>query len=129
MIDATVGDSITVDELEASRGAGPGVVIAGIPIPEGANVGLMVPSANRDEEIWGRTTDVFDILRPKRANAAFGFGRHFCVGHQLARVQMRTGLRGSLERLPGLRLDPTNLPVFSGWEYRGPTTLQVRWDA
>ena len=82
MIDATVGDSITVDELEASRGAGPGVVIAGIPIPEGANVGLMVPSANRDEEIWGRTADVFDIL-----------------------------------------------PVFSGWEYRGPTTLQVRWDA
>ena len=112
-----------------SRGAGPGVVIAGIAIPEGANVGLMVPSANRDEEVWGRTADVFDILRPKHANAAFGFGRHFCVGHQLARVQMRTGLRRLLERLPGLRLDPERPPVFSGWEYRGPMTLQVRWNA
>ena len=112
-----------------SRGAGPGVVIAGIAIPEGANVGLMVPSANRDEEVWGRTADVFDILRPKHANAAFGFGRHFCVGHQLARMQMRTGLRRLLERLPGLRLDPERPPVFSGWEYRGPTALQVRWDA
>ncbi len=112
-----------------SRGAGPGVIIAGVRIPEGANVGLMVPSANRDEQIWGRTADVFDILRPKHASAAFGFGRHFCVGHQLARVQMRTGLRRLLERLPGLRLDPDRPPVFSGWEYRGPTALQVRWDA
>ena len=112
-----------------SRGAGSGVVIAGVPIPEGANVGLMVPSANRDEAIWGPTGDVFDVFRPRHANAAFGFGRHFCVGHQLARMQMRTGLRRLLERLPGLRLDPERPPVFAGWEYRGPTALQVRWDA
>jgi cytochrome P450 len=112
-----------------SRGAGPGAIVAGVQIPEGANVGLMVPSANRDEAIWGPTADVYDLFRPRHANAGFGFGRHFCVGHQLARVQMRTGLRRLLQRLPGLRLDPRRSPVFSGWEYRGPAALPVRWDA
>jgi cytochrome P450 len=110
------------------RGAGPGAIIAGVEIPEGANVGLMVPSANRDEEVWGPTAGDFDIFRPRHANAAFGFGRHFCVGHQLARVQMRTGLRKLLERLPGLRLSGDRPPAFSGWEYRGPVELDVVWN-
>ena len=111
------------------RGAGPAVIVAGVEIPQGANVGLMVPSANRDEEVWGPTADDFDVFRPRHANAAFGFGQHFCVGHQLARVQMRAGLRKLLERLPGLRLSNDRPPVFSGWEYRGPSALHVVWNA
>jgi cytochrome P450 len=111
------------------RCAGPDAVVDGVAIPEGAPVGLMVPSANRDEDVWGPTADVYDLFRPRHANAAFGFGPHFCVGHQLARVQMRTGLRRLLERLPGLRAHPDRAPAFSGWEYRGPAELWVTWDA
>jgi len=111
------------------RCAGPDAVVDGVAIPEGAPVGLMVPSANRDEDVWGPTADVYDLFRPRHANAAFGFGPHFCVGHQLARVQMRTGLRRLLDRLPGLRSHPDRAPVFSGWEYRGPAELWVTWDA
>ncbi len=111
------------------RCAGPDVVFDGVEIPEGAPVGLMVPSANRDPEVWGPTADAYDPFRPRHANAAFGFGPHFCVGHQLARVQMRTGLRRLLDRLPGLRAHPDRAPVFSGWEYRGPAELWVTWDA
>lgn len=111
------------------RAAERGAVLAGIEIPEGAPVGLIVQSANRDEEVWGPTADRFDLFRPKHANAAFGFGTHFCVGHQLARVQMRTGLGHLLDRLPALRPDPDRPPRFGGWEYRGPTELHVRWDA
>lgn len=109
------------------RVAGHGATLAGFTIPRGQAVGLVVPSANRDEEVWGETADVFDVRRTRHANAAFGFGPHFCVGHQLARVQMRTGLRLLLERFPALRLDPAHPPVFSGWEYRGPMHLHVLW--
>ena len=109
------------------RVAGHDATIAGVTIPPGEGVGLMIPSANRDETIWGDDADTFDIHRAKHANAAFGFGPHFCVGHQLARIQMRTGLQLLLERFPSLHLDPNRSPVFSGWEYRGPATLPVRW--
>jgi cytochrome P450 len=88
----------------------------------------MVPSANRDEDAFGPTADRFDPFRPRHAHAAFGFGAHFCVGHHLARIQMRTGLRLLFERLPNLRLDSGREPVFRGWEYRGPQSLDVRWD-
>jgi cytochrome P450 len=110
------------------RAAGPDVEIAGVAIPEGDGVGIMVPSANRDPEAFGPTADRFDLDRPRHAHAAFGYGRHFCVGHHLARLQMRTGIRVLFERLLQLRLDPTREPVFRGWEYRGPASLPVRWD-
>ncbi|HEX6844046.1 MAG TPA: cytochrome P450 [Actinomycetota bacterium] len=109
------------------RAAGPGVAIAGVEIPEGEPVGIMIPSANRDEEVFGPTADRFDLARARHAHAAFGFGGHFCVGHHLARIQMRTGIRLLFERLPNLRLDGS--PRFRGWEYRGPASLPVRWDA
>lgn len=109
------------------RVAGHDATIAGVTIPPGEGVGLMIPSANRDETVWGGDADAFDIRRSKHANAAFGFGPHFCVGHQLARIQMRTGLQLLLERFPRLRLDPERPPVFRGWEYRGPATLPSRW--
>jgi cytochrome P450 len=109
------------------RAAGPGVAVAGVEIPEGEAVGLIIPSANRDEDVWGPTADAYDLFRSRHANAAFGFGPHFCVGHQLARLQMRIGLRLLVERLPGLHLDPGAEVVFRGWEYRGPTSLHAGW--
>ncbi len=109
------------------RAAGPGVSVAGVEIPEGEAVGIMVPSANRDGSVFGPTADRFDMARPRHAHAAFGFGSHFCVGHHLARIQMRTGLWSLIEHLPGLRLDEEQPPVFGGWEYRGPASMYVRW--
>ena len=89
----------------------------------------MVPSANRDEEEWGPTADRFDLFRPRHPHAGFGFGPHFCVGHYLARWQVRTGIRMLFDRLPTLRLDEDRPTRFSGWEYRGPGELPVRWEA
>lgn len=109
------------------RAAGHGASVAGVEIPEGQAVGLIIPSANRDRNVWGPTADRYDLFRARHANAAFGFGPHFCVGHQLARVQMRMGVRLLAERLPGLHLDPQRPPVFRGWEYRGPASLHARW--
>lgn len=109
--------------------AASGAELAGVHIPEGDNVAFMVPSANRDEEVWGPTADDFDLFRPRHPHAAFGFGPHFCVGHYLARIQMRTGIRLLFERLPDLRLDVDRPPRLRGWEYRSPDALHVRWHA
>lgn len=110
------------------RVAGSGACVRGVEIPVGAKVGLMVQSANRDKDVWGSSADLFDVFRPVRANAVFGFGSHNCVGQHLAKIQMRTGLCRVLARLPGLQLDTERPPRFFGWEYRGPTELHVRWD-
>jgi cytochrome P450 len=111
-----------------ARVAGRGATLAGIDLPDGSGVALIVPSANRDEAVWGPTADLFDMFRSKHAHTAFGFGPHVCVGLYLARLQMRTGIRLLFARAPGLRLDEDHPTVFSGWEYRGPATLPVRWD-
>ena len=102
------------------------VELGGVTVPAGANLGLLVSSANRDEGVWGETADSFDLFRPRRNHAAFGFGSHFCSGHHFSRVQMRIALTRLLERFPGLQLDPERPPVFDGWEFRAPQHLHVR---
>jgi cytochrome P450 len=112
-----------------TRRAKTDVEIDGVAVPAGANLGALVSSANRDEAVWGPTADVFDIGRPRRNHAAFGFGPHFCSGHHFSRVLMRIAVQRLFERLPGLRLDPGSPPVFTGWEFRAPRNLDVLWDA
>ncbi len=103
--------------------------LGGSTLPTGANLGALVSSANRDEEVWGLTAEEFDLFRPKRNHGAFGFGPHFCSGHHFSRVQMRIAVQRLFERLPHLRSDPDRPPVFNGWEFRAPQHLHVRWDA
>ena len=105
------------------------VELGGVTLTAGANLGVLVSSANRDEEVWGPTADAYDLYRPRRNHAAFGFGPHFCSGHHFSRVQMRIALQRLLERLPNLRLDDERPPVFTGWEFRAPRNLNVVWDA
>lgn len=105
------------------------LALGGADIPAGASLGVLVSSANRDEDLWGPTADVFDMTRPKRNHAAFGFGPHFCSGHHFSRVQMRIAIQRLFERLPSLRLDEERPPVFTGWEFRAPRNLDVVWDA
>jgi cytochrome P450 len=101
--------------------------LGGATVPAGASLGVLVSSANRDEDVWGPTADLYDMFRPRRNHAAFGFGPHFCSGHHFSRVQMRIAIQRLFERLPGLRLDSDRPPLFSGWEFRAPRQLHVMW--
>lgn len=111
-----------------TRAAASGARLAGVELPVGCAVGLVVSSANRDPRVWGADADRYRLDRPRRPNAAFGFGPHFCIGHHLARVQDRIAVRMAFQRLPGLRLDPDRPARVRGWEYRAPACLPVRWD-
>jgi len=102
------------------------VTLGGITIPAGAAVGAVVASACRDDTVFD-DPDLFDIRRPFKANAAFGYGPHFCAGHAFARGQERIALRVLVDALPGLALDPRRAVEFRGWEFRAPSALHVTW--
>ena len=100
------------------------VELGGALICEGDLVSAVVSSASHDESIFSDPAR-FDIHRPRQANASFGFGPHFCAGHQFARDLERISLQVLVDALPGLELlEPV---VFTGWEFRAPTALRVRW--
>ncbi len=79
--------------------------VGGQPITAGERVMMWYPSANRDEDIFERPGQ-FDVRRDPNEHLAFGgFGEHFCLGANLARLELRSIFRHVLERLDDFRLD------------------------
>ncbi|MFM8945165.1 MAG: cytochrome P450 [Actinomycetota bacterium] len=65
------------------------VELHGVTIKEGESVTMFYPSANRDETAF-TNPDVFDITRTPNHHVTFGGGGpHFCLGANLARLEMR----------------------------------------
>jgi cytochrome P450 len=75
--------------------------IRGVRIAKGDKLYLSYPSANRDEEVFP-DAQRFDITREENPHLAFGIGEHFCLGANLARMQLDAILREVLTRLPDL---------------------------
>ena len=75
----------------------------GTSLKQGEKVMLLFESANFDEAMF-HDADQFDIRRDPNSHVAFGFGTHFCLGNQLARLELRLMTERVLERLPDLRL-------------------------
>jgi cholest-4-en-3-one 26-monooxygenase len=64
---------------------------------------LWYPSANRDEEVFEKP-DTFDIRRSPNEHVAFGFGEHFCLGANLARLELQEIFRGIVMRLHNVEM-------------------------
>ena len=106
------------------RTAARDVGLGGVTIPAGASVSAVLGSANRDDAVF-TDPDRFDLHRPGKGMAAFGFGKHFCSGHSFARHQMRIALTVLLERFPQVCAEPATTIRFRGWEFRAPAELRV----
>jgi len=79
--------------------------LAGQRIRRGDKLLLCYESGNRDEREFVRA-DEFDIRRDPNHHLAFGgYGRHFCLGANLARLEIRVMFEEVLRRLPDLALD------------------------
>lgn len=83
--------------------------IRGVKIPAGESVLLSYPSANRDEEVFDRPF-MFDAGRNPNRHLAFGFGAHFCLGAQLARMETRALFAELLPRLE--QVEPAGPPAW-----------------
>ena len=78
-------------------------------VQEGDRVMLAYPSANRDEAVFDDPFR-FDIHRSPNPHLAFGQGTHFCVGANLARLELRLLFAALTERWTNLRpLGPLDL--------------------
>jgi cholest-4-en-3-one 26-monooxygenase len=75
----------------------------GTALKAGEKIMLLFESANFDEQQFDNP-EKFDIERRPNNHLAFGFGPHFCMGNQLARLEISLMTRRLIERLPDLRL-------------------------
>jgi cytochrome P450 len=101
--------------------------LGGTDLPQGAQVMTALGSANRDERHY-QDPDRFDIDRHADDHLAFGFGRHFCLGSHLARLEATIGLNAMFDRLPNLRLDRSAESHVVGLAFRSPNRLPVLFD-
>jgi cytochrome P450 len=81
------------------------VELHGTTVPAGSKVLLLTGSAGRDEREYP-DADRFDVRREFRTHVSFGYGIHFCVGANLARVESRIALEEVLKRFPNWELVP-----------------------
>jgi cytochrome P450 family 142 subfamily A polypeptide 1 len=75
----------------------------GTRLKQGEKMILLFESANFDEEVF-EDPESFNIDRYPNNHLAFGFGTHFCLGNQLARLELSIMQTKLLQRLPDLRL-------------------------
>lgn len=87
-----------------ARRATQDVEIRGQQISAGDTVVMLYGSANRDEEVFGPTSETFDIARNPNPHIAFGAGEHACLGAQLARLEARVMFEVLLSTYPTIEL-------------------------
>ncbi len=86
--------------------------LAGQEIQEGESVVMVYASANRDDRVFDEP-HAFRVDRTPNEHLALGFGPHYCLGANLAKMEIRITLGRILERLPGIRLAEGTEPVFT----------------
>ncbi len=79
------------------------VELHGKKIRAGESLCLLYPSANRDAEAF-EAPDAFRIDRSPNPHLGFGIGEHFCLGANLARLELRIALETLVPRLDELEL-------------------------
>jgi cytochrome P450 family 142 subfamily A polypeptide 1 len=96
-------------------------------IAEGQKLLLLYPSANRDEAQFPDPFH-FDVERDPNAHVAFGYGSHLCLGHSLARLELRTMFETLFARLPDLALVDEAEPAYRPANFvSGYQTMPVRF--
>ena len=92
-----------------ARTAAHDVWLRGQQIRAGQKALLLYPSANRDAAVFVDPFR-FDVTRTPNEHVAFGIGAHFCLGANLARLELRVLLEEALPRLAGLELASSDPP-------------------
>ncbi len=103
--------------------------VVGIEIPKGSRIFIAISAANHDPSRWENPL-VFDITREKQPIMSFNMGSHSCLGQNLALAEISIALQGLLDKLPNLRKDEDRWHSlrWSGYYFRSPTQLPVKWD-
>jgi cytochrome P450 len=109
LVDAVVEEGLRCYPAFAfmARAATKDTELHGKTIKENDRLLLWYIASNRDESVFPNPHK-FDITRPGLADqhqAFGGRGRHFCLGANLARLELKLWIQQTLERFPDLELD------------------------
>lgn len=86
------------------------VELAGVQIQEGRRVILLLAAANRDPDVFP-DPDKFDVRRTsKKPHLSFAGGAHYCLGVNLARLELEQVFRQLIQRFPNMVLADENPP-------------------
>jgi len=97
--------------------------LGGVSLKAGARMLFGIICANSDPRMFP-DPHTFDYTRTTKS-LAFGNGVHFCVGSNLARLELREALRLVFQRYPNMSLTDNN-PEITGAVIRGPRQLMVK---
>ena len=89
--------------------------VGGVTVKAGQRVGLVYSSANFDETVF-EDPHAFDILRDPNPHVGFGGGgAHFCVGANLAKVEINLMFNAIADHLPDITQLGEPSRLRSGW--------------
>ncbi|MFC1416318.1 cytochrome P450 [Streptacidiphilus cavernicola] len=89
--------------------------LGGVKIAAGQRVGIFYSSANNDTDVFDRP-ERFDILRDPNPHLGFGGGGpHFCLGANLARLELDLIFNAIADTVPGIRLTGEPRRLRSAW--------------
>ena len=100
--------------------------LGGVAIAQGQRVGLFYSSANFDEDVFDRPFE-FDIMRDPNPHLSFGgSGAHFCIGANLARMEIDLMFNAIADVMPDISKLAEPKRLRSGW-INGIKHLPVRY--
>jgi cytochrome P450 len=102
--------------------------VAGVPIPAGSQVLLMIGAANRDPAQF-EAPDSFDLDTKRSPNhIAFGHGPHFCIGAALSRIEAEIAINQLINRFSKIELQDLDFePTYAdNLMLRSLTSLPVK---
>jgi cytochrome P450 PksS len=79
------------------------VDLGGVQVKKGEKIMAMLAAANLDPDA-NQHPERLDLQRRPNRHVAFGTGIHFCLGHQLARIEAKCALQALFKRWPKLEL-------------------------
>jgi cholest-4-en-3-one 26-monooxygenase len=89
--------------IQFTRIATADTALHGQQLREGDVLALFYPSAARDEDIFEQPS-TFDIGRYPNPHISFGIGEHFCLGANLARLELQVMFRQLAQRMESVEL-------------------------
>jgi len=102
------------------------VVIGEQLVPPDAQVLLMLAGSGSDPEVFQDPERFLPGRQSARQHLAFGFGRHYCLGASLARMEAHEVLRVMAAELPDIELVEDQPPMLGLLSFRAPLRVLVR---
>jgi pentalenolactone synthase len=131
-----IEESLRIGNVGVNTGGGNGIPtyaradikIGDVCIKAGELVLLDTGAGNHDEQVFGDAYQ-FDIDRPANPHLTFGYGRHYCPGAGLARMELQALLTQLVPRFPTMRLaaDLADLRAHDDQITGGLVALPVTW--